>query len=116
MAEPEAPQREFLHWALVITVAGPGYRGTVTVEDEDQLNLVPKHVDVNGVIFERYPGELEEEYTEVRFDYIVERRMFAIYATPKIQVAPADGPDFDPTTPGPIVAADPIERGGTTDV
>lgn len=74
---------EFLFYELALSIAGPGFNDTVILRDEDTLNLQPTFIEVNGLSFERYPGKSDQEFVEVRFDYVVAREIKAIYKLPE---------------------------------
>lgn len=54
-----------------IYVAGPNFRDKIRVEASTLEELEPTYVEANGLTYERYGDE--EEYDEIRFDYIVSR-------------------------------------------
>lgn len=85
MAEPER-----IAWRLVLTVAGPNYSDTIEIEADDTMELEPQHVDVAGLTYERYMGATPDEWLEVRFDYIVSRKLEAVYADPEPLEVPAE--------------------------
>jgi hypothetical protein len=70
---PEAVE-EVLGYELVIDVAGPGVQDRVRIEGRTLGDLEPGYVDHDGYRFERYPGDVEGEFVEVRADYIITRR------------------------------------------
>lgn len=101
MAEVDEREREPepIKWRLALTVAGPNYRDIVELESDDLLDLDPKHHDVNGLTYERYRGVRDEEFVEVRFDYIVARELEAVFAEPDLEEAITTDPDGDVDLP-----------------
>lgn len=75
-------EQEFLGYRLILTIAGPNYSDQVTISSTDVMELLPTFVERNGLTYERYNGESNEEWVEYRFDYIVGRRMEIIEPPP----------------------------------
>jgi hypothetical protein len=69
-ADDEKTEPEFFY-KLVVTAAGPNYFGRIEVESESLDELQPEFVELNGVTYERYGDE--DDYAELRFDYVVKR-------------------------------------------
>lgn len=86
----------FLGYRLTITVAGPEFRDTIVIEDDTDVPS-PTYADVGGMNFERYFFDTEDTsagYAEVRYDYIVARRLERIFEVP-----PPPEPKADLDTP-----------------
>ncbi len=59
----------------VINVAGPGFKDIIQIRGELH-EMEPRIVEVDGLRFERYGDD--DEYDEVRIDYIVSRALHPI--------------------------------------
>lgn len=79
-------------YRLVVNVAGPGFSDRIKVEDEDRDALEPTEVEVNGLVYERYGTE--EDYVEVRRDYIIARSMNTVEFSVERPDADDEGPEF----------------------
>lgn len=88
---------EIVVYCLTLTVAGPNYRDIIELEDERMEALEPTFPEINGLTYERYIGETVDEYVEVRFDYVVSRRLERIIKTPDPE--PARGPAAETDDP-----------------
>lgn len=81
--EREEPK---ITYRLVVTAAGPNYFGRIEFEGDTVKELAPTFPEVNGVVYERYGDD--DEYVEVRFDYVVKRDLMII--KPQTQAAGED--------------------------
>lgn len=77
----DVARQEVVGYELTINVAGPGFSDVVRVEAETPGELFPLMIEVSGLEFERYGEASDDEYVEVRRDYIVARRIRRIVQT-----------------------------------
>lgn len=78
----EEETREIVGFELELIVVGPDYRDRIRLSDTDLAGLRPTYEDVHGLTFERYRGDSDDEYVEIRFDYVISRTMRTIYQEP----------------------------------
>lgn len=109
MQTDEAPLK-FECYRLIVTIAGPNYRDEIVFEDQDVMALEPEYVDRNGLTFERYLGDQQadgdlvggaREWIELRFDYVVARKLEIVYETPKPEPVLAE-PDAEIDQPAEV--------------
>lgn len=75
-------------YELAIQIAAPDYFNTVRIESEYLHELMPTIVEYGDLIYERYPGEIEGTFVDVRCSYIVTKRQVMVEGDPEDEEPP----------------------------
>lgn len=71
--------REVDHYELLVEVHGPYFHDRVVLEDPDPRGLEPEFVVCGNALFERYRGEDESSWTDIRAEFVVSRTQRVVY-------------------------------------